>query len=277
MPAAIVITLQATEDGVLYGATGQHAHGYWLNSWRAIAGEVGDALHDERALRQFTVSPLMGTRSIRHGRTPVRAGDEVRLRLTTLDASSDAELLGRWVLERPDPTLGGVAWQVQRIARHPDDHDDAGESSYEQLAARSKIPSRWDVAFPTPTAFHLEGERYLPFPLPHLLVESWLERWQANAPPTLPPLAADSDAFLARVASGCFVSQYRLKTASFRFRFEKEVPQIGCTGTMTLDGRNLDETDRSIVATLGRFAYYCGSGHHTTMGMGQTRVASVRV
>lgn len=272
MPAAVVVTLKALEDGALYGATGQHAHGYWLNSWREIAGDVGDSLHDERAIRQFTVSPLIGTRDIYHGRTPVRAGDEVRLRITALDPSIKAELLGHWLQEAHSPmTIGGVAWQMTRMARHAADHPDAGETSYEALAA-TDAKDRWSLEFKSPTAFHLEGDRYLPLPVPRLLVESWLERWAANAPAlSVLPLADPVD-FLARVDAGLLISRYRLKTVTFRFRFEREVAQIGCVGRVALDGRTLTEEDRRSVAALAEFAYYCGSGHHTTMGMGQTRV-----
>ena len=33
----------------------------------------------------------------------------------------------------------------------------------------------------------------------------------------------------------------------------------------------LAPADRAVVATLADFAFYCGTGHHTAMGMGQTR------
>ena len=69
MPAAAVLFLQAQHDGAIYGATGQHAAGFWLSSWRGIAAGVGDALHDDRPLRQFTVSPLLGLTDVRHGVT----------------------------------------------------------------------------------------------------------------------------------------------------------------------------------------------------------------
>ena len=86
MPAAAVLFLQAQHDGAIYGATGQHAAGFWLSSWRGIAAGVGDALHDDRPLRQFTVSPLLGLTDVRHGVTRVAAGDMV-----DVDLELDAE------------------------------------------------------------------------------------------------------------------------------------------------------------------------------------------
>lgn len=276
MPSAVVISLQALDDGVIRGALGQHAHGYWLSSWRALAPAVGDELHDDRPLRQFTVSPLLGLGDTRHGRTPVYAGDTAALRLTALDDTTQAALLGDWVLRAPDPaTIGGVRWQRQRVARSPDDHPAAGSDTYAQLrdrAAAEPPPHRWDLSLTTPTAFHLGDERYLPFPLPRLLVGGWLERWLAYAPtPVLPPRDSPA-AFLDRVEAALLISRYRLKTVTFRLRFDgAETPQIGCVGRLTLDGRALAAADRSAVGALAAFAFYCGSGHHTTMGMGQTR------
>lgn len=290
MPAAAVLFLQAEHDGTIEGATGQHAHGFWLRSWREFAAEaddapeaMGGALHDDRPLRQFTVSPLLGLATARHGRTPVQAGDTARLRLTALDGRTEGSLLGNWLLRLPPRvTLGGVAWQVRRVALAAADDPDAGYAAYAALRDRTRgdaaPPARWRLAFATPLAFHLRDGGYLPFPLPGLLAGGWLNRWNEYA--TAPLLAAGDTpaAFLRRVEAGLLVSQYRLKTVSFRFRHEgpdgrrtREVPQIGCVGEAAFDGAALAPADRAAVSALVAFAFYCGSGHHTTMGMGQTR------
>ena len=94
------------------------------------------------------------------------------------------------------------------------------------------------------------------------------------------PGAADTTAdFLRRAEVGLRVSAYRLKTVSFRFRHPgpdgrrtNEVPQIGCVGELALDGAALSPADRAVVSTLVDFAFFCGTGHHTAMGMGQTGV-----
>lgn len=283
MPTAAVLFLQAQHDGSIYGATGQHAAGFWLNSWRDLAAEVGDALHDNRPLRQFTISPLLGLTDVRRGVTRVAEGDMVRLRLTTLDDRGQAGLLTDWLLRLPvEATIGGVRWQIQRLALAPADHPGAGFATYPALRDRHRAeppPERWAIVFETPTAFHLQDDNVLPFPLPGLLVAGWLNRWNEYSPYTL--LGSDDTVadFLARAEAGLRVSAYRLKTASFRFRHEGpdgdrgvEVPQIGCVGELALDGAKLAPADRAVVSSLVDFAFFCGTGHHTTMGMGQTRI-----
>lgn len=290
MPAAAVLFLQAEHDGAIYGATGQHAHGFWLHSWRAFGAAaggapgdaLGDTLHDQRPLRQFTVSPLLGLTNVRHGQTLVQAGDEARLRLTALDDLTQDALLSNWLVRLPARvTFAGIAWRVRRLGLAAADDPDAGYAAYADLrdAYRAGAPARWALGFESPLAFHLQDGNCLPFPLPGLLAAGWLNRWNEYSP--VPLLAADdtTPAFLRRVEAGLRVSQYRLKTVSFRFRHEgpdgrrsREVPQIGCVGEAAFDGAALTPADRAAVATLVDFAFYCGSGHHTTMGMGQTRV-----
>lgn len=283
MPAAYILYLEAQHDGAIYGATGQHAAGLWLNSRRGPDPELGDALHDERPLRQFTVSPLLGLTNVRHGVTRVATGDEARVRLTILDESIRPRLPEDGRLGLPDEvTCGGVAWRVRGVSHDPADHPGAGLSSYAELRDRHRhgdAPGRWALAFESPTAFHLQDGAVMPFPLPGLLVAGWLNRWNEYSP--CPLLEADDSpgGFLARVEAGLRVSRYRLKTVSFRFRHPgpdgrrtREVPQIGCVGDLALDGSALAAADRAAVASLVDFAFYCGSGHHTAMGMGQTRI-----
>lgn len=284
MPAAIVLFLRAQHGGAIYGATGQHAHGFWLDSWRAHSAEVGQTLHDERLLRQFTVSPLLGLTNVRHGRTVVTAGDEARMRLTTLDDGEQVSLLTDWLLRLPgEQVIGGVNWRFERLALLPMEHPGADMDTYAALRDRYRggrpVPSRRTLAFETPMAFHMQGETYLPFPLPRLLAAGWLNRWDEYAP--FPLLGPDDSttAFLGRVETGLRISQYRLKTVSFRFRHKgpeghrtNEVPQIGCVGELALDGSALTPADRATMSSLVDFAFYCGTGHHTTMGMGQTRM-----
>ena len=44
MPEAVVIFLQAEEDGLIHGWTGQHAHGLWMNRWQEIDPRVSEAV-----------------------------------------------------------------------------------------------------------------------------------------------------------------------------------------------------------------------------------------
>lgn len=276
MPAAIVLRLRAERGGALYGATGQHVHGFWLNSWRRVDPAVGDALHDERKLRPFTLSPLLGLARPLRGRTAVGAGAQAWLRVCALDETTQAQLLETWLPGAPrHVTLGGLPWELESVAISPDDHPDAGWERFATLRDRyaDDAPARWALRFDSPAAVHQRDGTYVPFPLPQPLVMTWLDRWRECAGPNAALPALDVE----RLGERLRVSEYELKTVSARFwrrdatGRRREWPQIGCVGTLVLDGRRLSAEERAAVSSLVDFAFYCGSGHHTTMGMGQTR------
>ncbi len=271
MPLSLLLHLRAAADGDIYGATGRHAHGFWLNSWRAVDPAIGDALHTEAGARRFTLSPLLGPRA-HHGLTAVRDGDSATLRLTALDDDLAVRVVADWLPALPAAIdLGGVTWWLVGLSRTPADHPLAGRAAFAQLAAPPVAPPRWALRFTTPTALSLQGGGALPFPLPVPLVAGWLARWRAVTDQPLADLPTD------RLEAALRVSAYRLRTVSVRFwgrgpdGRRVEWPQIGCVGDLLLDATRLNGDERAALAALVAFAFYCGSGHHTTMGFGQTR------
>ncbi|MCA9946825.1 MAG: CRISPR system precrRNA processing endoribonuclease RAMP protein Cas6, partial [Anaerolineales bacterium] len=99
------------------------------------------------------------------------------------------------------------------------------------------------------------------FPLPGALVNSWWRRWHTFAPRQLPPL--DQKLLQEQL----FVSQYQLKTIPVRHGRRLI---IGCVGKITLRAGKLPPDTCHTITTLARYATYCGSGKHTTQGMGLT-------
>lgn len=278
MPVAVVLHLRALREGALYGATGRHVHGFWLRTWGMVDPPTGDALHDARRLRPFTLSPLGGLPLPHHGRTPVATGAAARVRVTALDDRTQDRLLRRWLPQAPRRlTLGGIPWRLEGVAVAPEEDEDAGWERFAVLRERhadGRAPRRWSLAFLTPTALSLRSGDVLPFPLPGPLVGGWLDRWREVSDVALPEVD------VAALGAALRISAYDLRTVSARF-WDKDArgrrvewPEIGCVGTMTLDGGQLSAEERAVVGALADFAFYCGSGHHTTMGMGQTRVTS---
>lgn len=119
------------------------------------------------------------------------------------------------------------------------------------------------MQFLSPTVFRSKGKRNVLFPEPRLLFQSWLSRWEGILPGSL-----DND-LLALVEQGTRISEYSLETRILHFSSYRE---IGFQGKCTVDiaGELLGNAVRSLNA-LADFAFYCGTGAKTTMGMGQTR------
>lgn len=281
MPLSLVVKLEALEDGALDSFTGRGVHGFWFNAWRAVDPAMGDRLHQDSQEAPFTLSPLMGLPAPRGGTLRVQAGTPAWFRVTALTEELEQALLERWLTALPvgsqaripagrevqEQQFGGLLWQVSGHALHPADRDGlvAQEDSL-ALARRTLMtavpPHQWRLEFLTPTTFHGKTA-HLPFPLPDSLVGSWMRRWQAFAPLALP------DELPEWARSSLAVSAFNLQTRPAR---EGSRLRVGCVGWLTLRALEMPPYLRACIDLLAQYALYCGSGSHTTQGMGQTRL-----
>lgn len=272
MPSAIVIHLKALRDLPIEGSTGAAVHGFWFERWNALDAAAGDRLHAQAngARREYTLSPLM---RLRHGagRTfKLHAGDETWFRVTALtDWLADA-LEQTWLTGLENSVIGMIGapemFAVTAIARTTAQHEWAGRTDYAALAERHLYnlnpPSRWRIEFATPTTFK-SSDTYNPLPVPEKIVRSWLERWQAFAPLALP------EDLPARVRGAAMIAGYNLRT-----RGMKEETRVlpGFEGDLRLDIPRLPPSERAAFDLLAAYAFFCGTGHKTTQGLGTTRL-----
>ncbi|WP_420632375.1 CRISPR system precrRNA processing endoribonuclease RAMP protein Cas6 [Candidatus Leptofilum sp.] len=267
MLSSIVLQLTAKENGRIHGSTGRAVHGFWYQQWQKTAPAIANVLHQVNGHQPFTLSPIMDLPHPQRGTTTIRQGHTAWLRLTTLHPEITQRALETWLPNLPDTVeLATIPWQLQNIALMPQEHPYAAQTSYQTLEEKTPPSQTWQFEFKTPTTFHIGQEAYLPFPLPGALVNSWWRRWHNFAPRQLPPI--DQKLLQEQL----FVSHYQLKTVPVRHGRRLT---IGCVGKITLRAgkRQADklsaETLRTL-AILARYATYCGSGKHTTQGMGLT-------
>lgn len=261
---SIILQLTAQQNGRIQGSTGRAVHGFWYQQWQKTAPTFAQAMHQGSGPQPFTLSPLMGLPHPQRGTTTLSQGHPAWLRLTTLHPEMTDFILERWLPQLPGCLpLAGIPWQLQKIALMPQEHPQATQTSYQTLAEETAPRQTWHFQFKTPTTFHIGRDAYLPFPLPGALINSWWRRWQAFAPRQLPPLD------IGQLQQQLFVSQYQLKTVPVRYGRRLT---MGCVGTMTLRAGKLSPQTCRTISILARYATYCGSGKHTTQGMGMTIV-----
>jgi CRISPR-associated endoribonuclease Cas6 len=265
MLLSAVVTLQAIETGAFQADTGRVVHGLWFHHWKSVNPTIADRLHGSGGAQPFTLSPLMDLPQPHHNRISVKSGERAWFRVTALTKELAVLLDEEWLAGLPSElTLGGLGWQVTRIAT--EGHPWAARADMQSLAeARllaSRPPDRWKLHFATPTAFHGEAGHF-PFPLPNVLVGSWLRRWREFGPVELP------DDLPERIRRGMVVSAYELKTLPLR---DRRRVMIGSVGQMTMQALKLSPGERAAVDLLVSYAFWAGSGHRTTQGMGMTRL-----
>lgn len=284
MPLSAVIQLEALKDSQLDQFTGRGVHGFWFKRWREVDPAMGDELHDSTQEAPFTLSPLMGLpRPGRGGIISLPAGTKSWFRFTALTDSLADAARSRWLngldngsnIEVPgeraagEQVIPGAGWRIAAVCIEEGSHSFASRAVYEEMSRRhlmnSNPPRQWRLEFLTPTTFHGKSS-HLPFPLPESLVNSWLRRWQAFAPVALP------DEELKQWArTNLAVSAFNLHTLPAR---EGEHLRVGCVGTMTLRALDTPPYLRGALDLLAAYSFYCGSGSHTSQGLGQTRCFS---
>jgi CRISPR-associated endoribonuclease Cas6 len=133
-------------------------------------------------------------------------------------------------------------------------------SSFEKLV---QMPAQRviELQFLSPTSFK-QSRAVQPFPLPELVFNGLLRRWNRFAPEKLQ---------FSEVEWSGLVSAYELKTYALKMAGGAE---IGAEGWVKY--RFSDVEQARIATVLAHFACFAGVGRKTAMGMGQVRLAESR-
>ncbi|MBG1266377.1 CRISPR system precrRNA processing endoribonuclease RAMP protein Cas6 [Nostoc sp. WHI] len=175
---------------------------------------------------------------------------KMQLRITLLKKELLAPLL--WGLSTnlgESIMLAGIPCQLGKSI------DILQASSFEKLV-QTTTQSVIELRFLSPTSFK-QNRGVQPFPLPELVFNSLLRRWNTFAPPELQ---------FPEVEWNGLVSAYDLKTHALKMEGGAE---IGAQGWVKY--RFLDSDQARIATILAHFATFAGVGRKTAMGMGQVQ------
>ncbi|MDZ8108263.1 MAG: CRISPR system precrRNA processing endoribonuclease RAMP protein Cas6 [Nostoc sp. DedQUE12a] len=176
---------------------------------------------------------------------------KVQLRITLLKQELLAPLL--WGLHSnlgSEITLAGVPCRLSEWI------DISQASSFEKLL-QIPVQNTVKLQFLSPTSFKQSGA-IQPFPLPELVFNGLLRRWNHFAPAQLK---------FPEIKWNSLVSAFELKTHALKLEAGAE---IGSEGWVIY--RFSDSESSKIATVLANFAHFAGVGRKTAMGMGQTRV-----
>lgn len=260
---SVSVKLRALKDVVISQAHGYQAYGLLLNVLRMSSQSLAEELHGLDGAKPFTVSPLQG----RFGRVgeglKIFPESVYSLRFTFLKGDVFAHFLDG-AMKRGDDTveLGSGSFQVEEVNPASKKDSSTGFQSYEGILNGASTWRQIELRFLSPTAFRSGGKRNVVFPEPELVFGSYLNRWQAFSPVKLDDSVTS---WFARIV----VARYQLETHILNFGSYQEV---GFTGRCRFElDRNVPEEIAIALNALADFAFYCGTGAKTTMGMGQTR------
>ncbi len=287
MLVSVVIKLAVEEASTVPIDLGRATHAWFLDRVRAADPTLAERLHQSNAVRPFTVSALRGVRRTTQGQVTLEAGREYWLRVTSLQPELSQRVVDEVVPALPgEIRLAETTFRVVSVTSDPREHAWAGQTSYQALAQEhllgAKRPARKiRLHFASPTTFRrTQGETSLTdekgrayrvaghnvtLPLPGLVFDSYLQRWNAFAPIALHP-------DVKRYAEECVaISRYQLRTRLVEFGPAREVGFVGACQFMALVQ---DQYWMRLLNLLAAFSLYCGTGRKTAMGMGQTRITT---
>lgn len=273
MPHSLILNLLPQSSIPPQFLTGRHLHALFLNLVSSVDRNLGDYLHEAKADKAFTLSPLQlihsplnkagerYTLQWEHTKA-IAAGTPCWWRISLLDDTLFSKLTQLWLNLNPNHPwhLGPADLHITSILGTPQSNQPwANAISYAQLYEESSNSNRQiELAFCTPTAFR-QSNYDCALPTRDLVFNSLIKRWNQYSEIELPKNMIES----------IFPSFFNIHTeivADSRSKF------IGCVGVINF--RLLGDVDSLVIQqinALADFALYSGVGRKTTMGMGMIR------
>ncbi len=251
---------------------------------------VAADLHAPRSAKPFTTAILAPTESdlpvparqtglFRGGRPQCQYEGEVRLRVTLLRDDLYA-LCMRGFLDgvgngAAPLRLGQTPLLVSKVTVTRESGEPwSSHASFDDLLATADPGAQgWSVRFCTPTTFR-SGDADCALPMPRLVFQSWLESWDQHAPLAFFPDRVSRRTFLEEVVGQQVSVTYdRLCMVRRELFFDgRRTAEEGFVGSCRFQAsRRLGPSHRRILSALAAYAFYCGTGRKTTMGLGVTQ------
>ena len=248
MPTALTFPLHPSEARALPPYPGRALHALFYQ-WLALGDyTLAVDVHHDGGPRPFTVSSVY------------RRDGVPTLRLTVLNDEI-------WPpLERGIAKTEGVV-VLDRPLSLPEGGPEIRHCTYTEMRTSAHAETRINLRFLSPTSFRSRGMHY-PLPDPVLVFQSWLNRWNEFAPEAHQINVALLDIVAAHIA----VSRYNGRTEMVDFGGNKRVVGfVGAVQYTVLRAYKIGEAWLRKLNVLADYAPFCGTGHKTAQGMGQTR------
>ena len=258
----LVFELAPHSNDYLYPEYAIGLHAWFLAQVQQINPELSRALHDEQSEKAFTISRLEGE-LLNSGKDLQLQADKTYRWYVNILSQPVAQWAAQWVQNLPtvvDLRNAPLRIVACEIALAP--------TTYTQLLKPSPLGLQAvQLTFVSPTSFRTK-QHHFPLPVPKNLFHSYLRRWNDFSEVKIP-----QDEFLNWIEETVLI--HRLKLESAKVVAGKKGSVTGFTGAIEL-GLSKKAYENSDFAqyfyALVRLAPFCGTGHKTTFGLGQTRI-----
>jgi len=263
---SLVISLQNPQPVSMPYDQGRALSAQFLAWVQKIDPALSQSLHDpQNTPRAYTVSNFLGLPLPTGGRVLLPAQSKTEFRITSLSPELSHLVTTELISQLPGVIkIGRQLFEVVSVACKTEEHQWAGSQNYNQLIEQALLGSpdhKIMFQFASATAFNRHGV-CLSFPLPRLAIASWLMAWNKYSP------VQYQETLLNTIEDAVVVSYYKMQTIPVRYG---KATIIGGVGECTYTILEKDPYWVHVVNVLSSYAFYCGTGAKTALGMGQTR------
>lgn len=259
---SLEFTLRPLRDCDLYAQYTIGLHAWFLHQMRSLDPELSAYLHDGESEKPFSLTGLNGQFTSHSQSLQLQANKTYRWKVNGL-SQPVAQGIATWLKQLPneiDLKNAPLAIEFVHLAQSP--------TTYAKLLSQEKESTgSVSLSFVSPTSFRRKGH-HLPLPWPTNVFHSYLRRWNHFAKKQIDP-----EDFLDWIDSTVIIQRHQL--ASTKVAAGKQGSVTGFTGAITyaLARDAAEQPDfQAMFYTLTQLAPYCGTGHKTTFGLGETHL-----
>ena len=256
---SLVFDLEVTDSTALYSQYTIGLHAWFLDQVRQINPTLSAHLHDSESEKPFSISALEGQLLPTGKQLQLQANLIYRWQINAI-SQPVVQFLSQWLIQLPPILkLRDASLQIKQISIvNP-------PTTYNQLLQSSINHRNINLSFVSPTSFRRKGHHF-PLPVPFNLFHSYLRRWNDFS-----GMPIEQDAFLEWIDENVIIHKHHLE--SVKVAAGKRGSVNGFTGAICLGLSksalaNIEFTQ--LFYALVQLAPYCGTGHKTTFGLGQT-------
>ncbi len=256
----LVFDLEPVNSASLYSQYTIGLHAWFLDQVRQTNPTLSAYLHDGESEKPFNISSLEGQLLPTGKQLELQANQTYHWQVNAI-SHPVVQFLRQWLTQLPSIiTLRDAALQIKQvnIIHLP--------TTYHQLLQSSVENYRnINLSFISPTSFRRKGHHF-PLPVPINLFHSYLRRWNDFSGMTI-----EQDPFLNWIDENVIIHKHHLE--SVKVVAGKRSSVTGFTGAISFGLSktalaNIEFTQ--LFYALVQLAPYCGTGHKTTFGLGQT-------
>ncbi|AFY55881.1 CRISPR-associated protein, Cas6 family [Rivularia sp. PCC 7116] len=257
----IVFHISPASNYTIFPEYAKGLHAWFLNQVRQTNPELSTYLHDGESEKPFTISRLQGKFLSNDAKLQLAADSNYQWYVSALSSRLVA-WMADWLQNLPKTIeLHNAPLQIKSVEiAHP-------ATTYKKLLENKKAKNTLSLSYISPTSFRRK-KHHFPLPLPFNIFQSYLRRWNdfSNLP-------VEQDTFLEWVDENVIIQRHQISTT--RVPGGKRGLVTGFTGAVEFGlGKEASKEPEyvNLYRALGKLAPYCGTGHKTTFGLGQTRL-----